>query len=74
MKYSELTKEQHKKRQELWEQVLNKYCPADKETGNRPCDNGVLCDYCHFNYEVQFNFWKLLEEHSLKVEDEWNPF
>jgi len=31
-----------------WEQFLNEnYCTPISITGNRPCDNGVLCDACH---------------------------
>jgi hypothetical protein len=32
---------------EVWERILTGYCRcyAD-EQGNRPCDNGALCDRC----------------------------
>lgn len=32
---------------EIWDEILRKFCGcyAD-EAGNRPCDNGLLCDRC----------------------------
>lgn len=31
----------------VWGEVLNDLCCKPNEvTGNRPCDNGVLCDRC----------------------------
>lgn len=30
-----------------WEDFLNEYCGCScDEVGNRPCDNGALCDRC----------------------------
>ena len=34
-------------KQQIWERVLNRMCCSENPiTGNRPCDNGVLCDRC----------------------------
>lgn len=33
--------------QELWDKVLREYCHCyTDDVGNRPCDNGCLCDRC----------------------------
>lgn len=35
-------------KKEIWENILNRMCcTANPITGNRPCDNGVLCDRCN---------------------------
>ena len=34
-------------KQQIWKRVLNRMCCSENPiTGNRPCDNGVLCDMC----------------------------
>ncbi len=31
-------------RQKIWEEILDRnLCGADEETGNRPCDDGMIC-------------------------------
>lgn len=31
----------------LWDEVLREYCHCYKDDkGNRPCDNGCVCDRC----------------------------
>lgn len=32
----------------LWDEVLREYCHCYQDNvGNRPCDNGCLCDRCY---------------------------
>lgn len=34
-------------RQQAWEETLEQYCRCYADAvGNRPCDNGALCDRC----------------------------
>lgn len=43
----DMTPHQKEVRDHSWERYLASLgCYADEETGNRPCDNGVLCDKC----------------------------
>ena len=47
-----ITKKEYSER---WERFLVEYCHcyAD-ENGNRPCDNGTLCNYCDSMIDI---FW-----------------
>lgn len=47
---------------ETWDKVLRDFCGcyADAD-GNRPCDNGVLCDRC-MTKEVQETYQSLLKK------------
>lgn len=42
-----------------WSMFLTEnYCQRDSETGNRPCDNGFLCDSCMTSYaQEKFEEW-----------------
>ena len=43
-----------------WSKFLNESgtCHED-EVGNRPCDNGCICDRCHADYiQEAFESWK----------------
>lgn len=43
----DMTSHQKQVRDHAWESYLASLgCYADEVTGNRPCDNGVLCDKC----------------------------
>lgn len=49
----------------MWEIYLNRYfCKADGYTGNRPCDSGMCCDYCH-GEDVQVDFEAFKRNFSL---------
>lgn len=52
-----------------WSIFLNetKYCQSMRGTGNRPCDNGVPCDRCHYDRDLQERFKKA--EPHIKVEE-----
>lgn len=41
-----------------WSIFLNNsgYCTSQRGTGNRPCDRGVPCDTCHYNYHLAKEF------------------
>lgn len=44
-------------RQKIWEEILDRnLCGADEETGNRPCDDGMICFKC------EDKFWQDLYE------------
>lgn len=59
--YNECTKEERDKMQEIWVRLLDGFCPPDA-IGNRPCDNGVLCDKCHYDYELQKKYNDTIEK------------
>jgi hypothetical protein len=54
-KYSEFTQDEKRQHEEIWVKHLNTICQANS-LGNRPCDNGKMCDICTFNYSLQKNF------------------
>lgn len=59
---SEFTEEQRAIRQKFWVEALDTICTENPVTGNRPCDNGVLCDRCHFDKGVhQIWYSKMLD-------------
>jgi hypothetical protein len=45
--------------------VLNEYCYADPYTGNRPCDNGCICDRCSHDQGLQAEYKRKLKEAGL---------
>lgn len=49
--YRDMTTEEQRIQQEIWESVLSEYCPA-LEDGCQPCDKGVPCDSCHFDWAL----------------------
>ena len=50
------------KEKKVWLEVLNDLCCKPNEvTGNRPCDNGVLCDTCSA-LSVQEEYERRLKE------------
>lgn len=47
---------------QLWDKVLKEYCHCYPDAvGNRPCDNGCLCDRC-MSEEVKEIYHSLLKE------------
>lgn len=63
----DMAREERDERNEVWVSLLNLYCHADEYTGNRPCDNGVLCDRCHYDRELQSAFLDQLVIRDLPV-------
>lgn len=53
--YRDMTTEEQRIQQEIWESVLSEYCPA-LEDGCQPCDKGVPCDSCHFDWALQSKY------------------
>ena len=50
----------------LWDEVLREYCHCYPDAeGNRPCDNGCLCDRCSAD-DVQAIYNAKLEAVALK--------
>lgn len=50
----------------LWDKVLREYCHCyPDEVGNRPCDNGCLCDRCQAA-DVQQIYKSMLEAAARK--------
>lgn len=48
--------------QKMWEKFLNQhFCTADTVTGNRPCDDGQVCDVCNTE-EIQTIYKDWLRE------------
>lgn len=66
--YEEFTREEKQVSQELWVEVLNKYCPADG-LGCRDCDYGFPCDDCHYNPKVQLEYIELQMEKAKLITD-----
>lgn len=52
LKTVDMTQEQLDKRQEVWLRYVDKFCPPIDDCGTRRCDLGVLCDKCHYDYEI----------------------
>lgn len=49
------------KRQKLWNSFLNQnFCKANSITGNRPCDNGTICEKCSGDW-IKIEFDKFCE-------------
>ena len=49
---------------ELWEQVLRDYCHCYPDAvGNRPCDNGLICDIC-MTKEIEAIYKSLLKQNN----------
>lgn len=65
--YKEFTEEEMQKAQDIWVSVLNEHCPADDVTGNRPCDNGCICDRCQYDYAIQREYAQALVDSGLPV-------
>ena len=65
--YKDFTREEKNKSQEIWVKHLNKFCPEDLDTGNRPCDNGCLCDQCHYDWGLQHEYAEDLVEQGIPV-------
>ena len=48
----------------LWDKVLREYCHCYPDAvGNRPCDNGCLCDRC-MSKDVKEIYNSLLKKNS----------
>ena len=48
----------------LWDKVLREYCHCYPDiVGNRPCDNGCLCDRC-MSKDVKEIYNSLLKENN----------
>lgn len=68
--------EQHKKdmrdleqrKREVWINILNSICYAD-EVGNRPCDNGYICDKCR-SYSYSKFYAESLKKAGLPYKNE----
>ena len=58
--FSEFTEQEKQWYRNCWVSVLDGHCPADEETGNRPCDWGCPCDRCHYDWDIQHEFAELL--------------
>ena len=65
--WGELTPEQQELTGVAWVEVLNTFCSTD-ETGNRPCDNGMMCDKCHHDSVLRAKYKALCKERGV----EWN--
>lgn len=51
-----------KKSNEIWDKVLREYCHCYSDAvGNRPCDNGALCDRC-MGKDVQEIYESLMKQ------------
>lgn len=49
------------KRARAWDKVLREYCGCHEDAvGNRPCDNGAICDRC-MTKDVQEVYQSLLD-------------
>ena len=79
MMYGELSREQIEVRQEIWSRLLEDYCPSlivedeygEVEDYGKPCDRGVLCDMCHYDWDLQLKYVKRLHElGELLLDDE----
>lgn len=54
------TKEQEQK---IWTSVLEDFgCHAEPVTGNRPCDFGVPCDRCLYDFDMRSEYERRLKE------------
>ena len=64
--YKHFTKAERDQSQKTWVEVLNTYCVA-YDDGCRPCDYGCPCDKCHYDYELQKKYAKLLVERDIPL-------
>lgn len=53
------------KKAKLWEKFLDKHFCSESAYGNRPCDDGMLCDKCQYEW-VGTAFKVYCEDHGLK--------
>lgn len=55
---------------QIWRKILEETCNcyADPISGNRPCDNGILCDDCAADW-VNEIYYKRLEEAGITLEE-----
>jgi hypothetical protein len=71
MNYGEMSKEIREQRELVWKQHLRAFCPMiDEETENHPCDNGVLCDKCAYDYGLNLSYVLDLWQHNIPITDE----
>lgn len=54
MKYADLSKEQREVRREVWSRLSEDY--------GKPCDRGVPCERCHYDWDLQLEYVKILHE------------
>lgn len=69
-KYEELSTSDKLKRANIWTRLLDDFCHKDPETGNRPCDFGVPCDRCRYDYGINRNFALICKQDGLSIEDD----
>lgn len=51
----------------LWIRMIGEYCHCYPDAnGNMPCDNGVLCDTCVYDKDLQKAYREKLEESNKK--------
>ena len=62
MEFRDLTIEQRDARQKIWVGILNEYCPPVYEDGTRKCDLGMICDSCHYNFDLLLKFARKLND------------
>jgi hypothetical protein len=62
MKHADLSREQREVRQEVWSRLLEDYCSSEVEDYGKPCDRGVPCDKCHYDWDLQLKYVKRLHE------------
>ena len=51
-------------RSHLWIELLDTFCSKDA-FGNRPCDNGCLCDRCMYDWEINHKYATALKNEGL---------
>lgn len=78
MKYSDMSHEQKLARGDEWVKVLDTYCPSiiiededgEEEDYGKPCDQGALCDKCHYDFHLNLKYVKRLQELNLPLTDD----